>query len=134
MTALTEQVGGDHYRKMAIQPVQFAHANGYDPCTFSILKYVSRHREKGGVQDLRKAAHFVRLRSDLTRVYGRVRFHAHSAAPTIQDYIEKNVIPIREASTLRMNHWWGTAPDQAATKDITFMLAQLCTEIYGESL
>lgn len=134
MTALTEQVGGDHYRKMVIQPVQFAYAHRYDPCTFSILKYVSRHREKGGAEDLRKAAHFAKLRSELAEVYGRAKFAPRPDAPTIQDYIEKNVIPLREASTLRMNHWWGTAPDQAATQDITFMLTQLCAEIYGESL
>ena len=28
MTALSDQVGGDHYRKHAIQPVEYIHANG----------------------------------------------------------------------------------------------------------
>ncbi len=59
---LTVQVAGDHYKKLAIQPMVFATANRYDPCAFSILKYVTRWRDKGGVQDLKKAFHIARMR------------------------------------------------------------------------
>lgn len=55
------QVGGDHYTKLAIQPVEFTMRNGWDPCSHSVLKYITRHGDKNGVQDLRKGRHFVEL-------------------------------------------------------------------------
>ena len=57
--ALDVQVGGDHYRKKAIQPVQYCMANGIGFMEGSVIKYVSRWRDKGGVQDLEKARHFL---------------------------------------------------------------------------
>lgn len=63
--ALAVQEGGDHYKNKAIQPVEFGMANRLDCCAFSILKYVTRFREKAGELDLRKAYHFVELREKL---------------------------------------------------------------------
>ena len=60
-TATARQVGGDHYRTMKIQPVQFIQANGIGYIEGSVIKYVSRHRAKGGRQDLEKAIHFLQL-------------------------------------------------------------------------
>ena len=60
--ALKTQHGGSHYKNKAIQPVEFGMANRYDPCIFSAMKYVSRHAEKHGEEDLRKGEHFVFLR------------------------------------------------------------------------
>ncbi len=57
----SKQVGGDHYRTMTIQPVEFIHANGIGYMEGSVIKYVSRHRAKGGRQDLEKAIHFLQL-------------------------------------------------------------------------
>jgi hypothetical protein len=51
------QVGGDHYKSMAIQPMEYSMANGLDACQHTIIKYVSRFRAKGGVKDLEKARH-----------------------------------------------------------------------------
>ena len=64
-TALERQEGGDHYRQMKIQPVQFIHANGIPFIEGSIIKYVSRWRSKGGVKDLEKARHFIDLLIEL---------------------------------------------------------------------
>ena len=55
------QVGGDHYKAMAIQPFEYITANGIAFAEGSIIKYVSRHRRKGGVEDLKKARHFLDL-------------------------------------------------------------------------
>ena len=62
---LEVQVGGSHYKGMAIQPVEYAHRNNLGPCEFAVVKYVSRWREKGGVQDLDKAIHFINLLKQL---------------------------------------------------------------------
>jgi len=53
--AMAEQIGGDHYKNMKIQPLEYSMANGLNACEHSVVKYVSRHRAKGGKQDLLKA-------------------------------------------------------------------------------
>lgn len=63
--ALSTQEGGDHYKKMVIQPVEYIHANGIGFIEGSVIKYVSRWRDKGGVQDLKKARHFLDLLMEL---------------------------------------------------------------------
>ena len=59
MNALEIQVGGDHYQKKAIQPVEYIHANGLGFCEGNVVKYVSRWKDKGGVKDLEKARHYL---------------------------------------------------------------------------
>ena len=61
MSAKDTQVGGSHYTKMAIQPVEFIHKNGINFCEGSAIKYLCRWRDKGGIQDLEKAKHFIDL-------------------------------------------------------------------------
>lgn len=58
---LDVQVGGDHYKKYKIQPGEFAHANKLDFFQGSIVKYVTRFRDKNGKEDLAKAKHFLDL-------------------------------------------------------------------------
>ena len=58
---LSYQVGGDHYTKKKIQPVEYIHANEMDYMDGAIVKYISRWRDKGGVKDLRKIKQFVDL-------------------------------------------------------------------------
>ncbi len=58
---LKYQVGGMHYLGMAIQPVEYILANEIGFCEGCVIKYVSRWRSKGGIEDLRKARHFLDL-------------------------------------------------------------------------
>lgn len=53
------QVGGDHYKKLKIQPMEYSMRNQLDPCQHSVVKYVTRFRDKGGVDDLLKARHVI---------------------------------------------------------------------------
>lgn len=62
---LEVQVGGGHYKTMVIQPIEFIHANGIPFAEGSVIKYISRWRDKGGLQDLQKAKHFIDLLIDL---------------------------------------------------------------------
>ena len=64
------QVGGTHYSDMAIQPVEFIHRNGIGFCEGAAIKYLSRWRGKGGVEDLRKAIHFIEMLIELETKYG----------------------------------------------------------------
>ena len=55
------QVGGDHYKKYKIQPLEYIVANNMGFCAASAIKYITRYRDKGGSQDIRKAIHFLQL-------------------------------------------------------------------------
>ncbi len=55
------QVGGGHYKDYVIQPFEYAQRNGLPFGEGCIVKYVSRHRTKNGIEDLRKAKHFLEL-------------------------------------------------------------------------
>ena len=59
--ALTKQVGGDHYRGKAIQPIIYIHANNLGFCEGNVVKYITRWREKNGIADLEKAKHYIEL-------------------------------------------------------------------------
>ena len=58
-SALDVQVGGGHYKNLAIQPMEYSMANGLDACQHTIIKYVTRFRDKGGIVDLEKARHTI---------------------------------------------------------------------------
>lgn len=61
------QVGGEHYKKLAIQPMQYSLANGLDACQHTIIKYVTRFRDKAGIEDLEKAKQCIDLLIDHER-------------------------------------------------------------------
>jgi hypothetical protein len=64
-SALQVQEGGDHYKKLKIQPVEYIHANGLPFAEGSVIKYVTRWRDKNGIADLKKARHFLDLLIEL---------------------------------------------------------------------
>ena len=62
---LREQVGGDHYSKLAIQPVTYINANGLSYLQGNVIKYVTRYKDKNGLQDLEKAKHYIEMLIEL---------------------------------------------------------------------
>ena len=59
--ASDKQVGGSHYKKFKIQPAEFCYANGIPYLEATAIKYLCRWKDKGGIQDLEKAKHFIDL-------------------------------------------------------------------------
>ena len=59
--ALAKQEGGNHYKDMAIQPVEFITANNLGFLEGNIVKYVCRHHAKNGAEDIKKAIHYCEL-------------------------------------------------------------------------
>lgn len=57
----TKQIGGDHYKGYKIQPVEFIHANEIPFLEANVIKYVMRHKDKNGLEDLQKAKHYIDL-------------------------------------------------------------------------
>ena len=51
MKALKQQVGGDHYSKLAIQPVEYINKNNLTYLQGNVIKYVTRYKDKNGLQD-----------------------------------------------------------------------------------
>ena|GEM_PF-6298426 len=58
---LRRQVGGDHYRSMAIQPAEFLRANGTPHIEGEAIYHILRHKQKAGAEDIRKAIHWLEL-------------------------------------------------------------------------
>lgn len=65
MSALDVQTGGSHYKDLKIQPVEYIHANDLGFCEGSVVKYITRWRAKNGIEDLKKARHFIDLLIEL---------------------------------------------------------------------
>ena len=61
MSAYDKQVGGKHYIKYKIQPSEFVVENKLLYPEGSVIKYILRHQDKGGKQDLLKAIHFIEM-------------------------------------------------------------------------
>lgn len=64
-SALDVQEGGGHYKDRAIQPIEYIYANKLTFIEGSIVKYATRWREKGGIQDLKKIKHYCDLLIEL---------------------------------------------------------------------
>ena len=59
MNAYKKQIGGNHYKKYKVQPSQFVTENKLLYPEGCVIKYVIRHQDKGGKQDLEKAKHMI---------------------------------------------------------------------------
>ncbi|WQZ00944.1 nucelotide kinase [Stenotrophomonas phage StenR_269] len=64
---LSQQTGGQHYKGMKIQPVEFIHANGLGFMEGNVVKYIARWQLKNGLEDLEKAKHYIELLIELEK-------------------------------------------------------------------
>jgi len=58
---LDVQISGSHYKRYKIQPIEFIIANEIPFIEGNIIKYICRHRDKNGIEDLKKIKHYVDL-------------------------------------------------------------------------
>lgn len=59
--ATEAQIGGSHYVDLPIQPSEFIHKNGIGFLAGNVIKYVVRYKRKNGLEDLKKARHYIDL-------------------------------------------------------------------------
>lgn len=59
--ALDVQVGGSHYKNLKIQPVEYIRANNIGYFEGNVIKYITRWKDKNGVEDLKKVIHYTQL-------------------------------------------------------------------------
>jgi len=64
-SALDYQILGNHYKDKGIQPIVYIHANNLGFCEANVVKYVTRHKEKNGAADIKKAIHYLELLLEL---------------------------------------------------------------------
>ena len=67
--ATDKQVGGSHYKDCVIQPVDYIVKNNLDFLEGNVVKYITRHKLKGGVEDIKKVIHYAEL--ILEKKYGK---------------------------------------------------------------
>jgi hypothetical protein len=61
MNALEKQEGGNHYKNLKIQPVEYITANNIPYLEGNVIKYTTRHASKNGKEDILKAIHYLEL-------------------------------------------------------------------------
>lgn len=58
---IERQVGGSHYQGFEIEPKDFIIQNNLDWCQGNVIKYICRHENKNGKEDLLKAIHVIEM-------------------------------------------------------------------------
>ena len=53
------QIGGQHYKNRKIQPITYIMENELGFCEGNIVKYITRYKDKNGIEDLMKARHYI---------------------------------------------------------------------------
>ena len=61
MKSLETQIAGQHYKNQKIQPIEYILENKLPFIEGNIVKYITRWREKGGIEDLKKVKHYVEI-------------------------------------------------------------------------
>ena len=63
--ATERQIGGKHYMRFRIQPIEFIMANKLNFIQGCIIKYICRFESMNGVEDLDKIIHYCELQKEL---------------------------------------------------------------------
>jgi len=63
--AFEYQAAGNHYQKFSIQPAEFIIKNDIPGAEASIIRYVCRHADKNGIEDLRKACQYLEMLAEI---------------------------------------------------------------------
>lgn len=138
MSALDRQVGGSHYTGRGVQPVEIWLSCLLGGCESSVIKYLTRWRDKGGVQDLRKAKHFLEIileADNYQEQFARQRqaYPMHTSSNmTANDYIRANNIPEPEATAIRMVWTWNVTAAKQRLESAANILDELIESAWVE--
>lgn len=91
MKAIESQVGGSHYKDMAFQPIELIAALRCSFIQGCIIKYISRHKNKNGAQDIKKCIHYAQLAIELD---DKRRCNDKALSMNINKYILENKLTI----------------------------------------
>lgn len=104
MNALDRQVGGSHY-KLPYEPIEFITKTNLDFVQGSIVKYVSRYKDKGGRTDLEKAVHYAQFGRQLTKGL-TIRKDLYA---DVEEFVTRNNFSEKQSSVIRfvIHRMWG---------------------------
>lgn len=91
MAASSTQVGGSHYTKLKIQPMEYSMQNSLGAAEHTVIKYVTRWKDKGGVEDLKKARHTL----DLLIEWAENNHKPNDYHEELKAYMALNTTPLR---------------------------------------
>ena len=66
-----------HYANQVIEPIDYIVANSLSYCEGNVIKYISRWKLKGGVEDLKKAKQyidFIITKESVPKITGEIEF------------------------------------------------------------
>lgn len=89
-TAFSEQIGGSHYKDMPFQPISLITMLDLDFSQGNIVKYVSRHKLKDGVNDLAKAKHYCQMAEELENKQAPDAVYLSEAIDDVWDFVKQN--------------------------------------------
>lgn len=103
---LSYQVGGDHYKDLEYQPIQFFEDLHLDAFQANVIKYLARWRKKGGVEDLKKALHYVQVAktNDAKRNEKIERFVKQFENPE-REIMRHVIFQLWNLSDSKLTHW-----------------------------
>ena len=100
-SALDEQVGGDHYRKLGIQPIELIRDINANFFQGNVIKYITRYKDKNGIKDLEKARHYLELMRELHPDNNSSKITSYEI-DKVNDYIYANKIDTDAAKIIRI--------------------------------
>ena len=88
MSALDIQIGGSHYKYTGMQPIEFIVALNLNFIEGNIVKYITRYKNKNGVQDIMKCIRYSQLAIELGCIRSEIDMHGNYAL--INKYCDMN--------------------------------------------
>ena len=89
-SALSQQIGGSHYKLMPFQPICLIGMLDLDFCQGNVVKYVSRYKLKDGVRDLEKAKHYCLMAMELGDKPAPDAVYLSEAIDDVWDFVQQN--------------------------------------------
>lgn len=107
MSANDKQVGGTHYGGGALQHWDVVSIMELDYFQGQITKYVMRWKKKNGVEDLKKAAHFLEKYIELNEVVKQQAPYTRTPPGEFGVSIHTDIGPVDSDSQFRAEGWYG---------------------------
>ena len=102
-----KQVGGDHYKSMAIQPSEFINRNNIPFAEGNAIKYLCRHKQKNQKEDLLKAIHYCQMAIDRDYPENKKDFleEAEKEKKELEESYKESVRQTNERKQKEKNSW-----------------------------
>lgn len=111
------QIDGDHYKKYPIQPAEYCFANNIPTLEGLVIKYITRWRDKGGVNDLEKAKHCINMILEFEKKYETISSPGSIQSPQVEPEVSYGATVVHVGQGwAQPNETW-TTPTAQGTKE-----------------